>query len=37
MVMSHTHNKILKQKNFTGSGFEGVPKLLKAFFLRLFL
>ena len=25
-------NEILKQKNLTGSEFEGVPKLLKAFF-----
>ena len=37
IVISHTHNEILKQKNFTRSGFEGVPKLLKAFFSRLFL
>ena len=29
--------KILKQKNFTGSGLEGAPKLLNGFFLRLFL
>ena len=27
-------NKILKQKNFTESGLEGTPKLLKAFFLE---
>ena len=33
-VISHTHTEILKQKNFTGSGFEGAPKLLKAFFLE---
>ena len=26
-----------EQKNFIGSGFEGAPKLLKAFFSRLFL
>ena len=37
IVISHTHNEILKQKNFTGSGFEWTPKLLKAFFARLFL
>ena len=36
IVISHTH-EILKQKNFTGSGFEGAPKLLKAFFSRLLL
>ena len=30
-------NEILKQKNLTGSGFEGTQKLLKAFFSRLFL
>ena len=35
-MISHTHNEILKQKNFTGSGFEGAQKLLKAFFSRLF-
>ena len=28
IVISNTHNKILEQKNFTGSGFEEVPKLL---------
>ena len=32
IVISHTH-EILKQKNFTGSGFEGVPKF-KSFFLE---
>ena len=37
MVISHTHNEILKEKNFTGSEFEGTPKLFKAFFSRLFL
>ena len=36
-MISHTHNKILKQKNFTEGGFEGAPKLSKAFFLRLIL
>ena len=36
-MISHTHSDILKQKNFTGSGFEGAPKQLKAFFTRLFL
>ena len=30
----HTHNEILKQKNFTVSEFDGAPKLLKAFFLE---
>ena len=25
-MISYTHSKILKQKNFTGSGFEGAPK-----------
>ena len=30
-------NEILKKKYFTGSGLEGMPKLLKAFFSRLFL
>ena len=35
--IAHIQNEILKQKNFTGSGFEGTPKLLKAFFSRLFL
>ena len=34
--MSHIQNEILKQKKLTGSGFEGTPKLLKAFFSRLF-
>ena len=37
IVIPHTHNEILKQKNFTGSEFEGAPKLLKAFFSKLFL
>ena len=35
-MISQTHNEILKQKNFTGSEFEGALKLLKAFFSRLF-
>ena len=34
-MISHTPSEILKQKNFTGSGFEGAPKLLKAFFSRV--
>ena len=33
---SHMQNEILKQKNLTGSGLEMTPKLLKAFFSRLF-
>ena len=37
IVKSHIQNDILKQKKFTGSGFEGTPKLLKAFFKRVFL
>ena len=37
IVVSHIQNEILKQKNLTGSEFEGAPKLLKAFFSRLFL
>ena len=37
VVVSHTQNEILKQKNLTRSEFEGVPKLLKAVFSRLFL
>ena len=37
IVISHIQNEILKQKNFPGSEFEGAPKLLKAFFSRLFL
>ena len=36
-VVSHIQNEILKQKNLTGSEFEGAPKLLKAFLSRLFL
>ena len=32
IVVSHTQNEILKQKNLTGSEFEGAPKLFKAFF-----
>ena len=36
-MISHTHSEILRQKNFTGSRFAGAPKLLKAFFSRLFL
>ena len=35
LVTSHIQNEILKQKNFTGSGLEGPPKLLKAFFLEI--
>ena len=35
IVISYTHSEILKQKNFTGSEFEGAPKLLKAFFLEI--
>ena len=37
IMISHIQNEILKQKNLTGSEFEGAPKLLKAFFSRLFL
>ena len=37
IVISHIQNEILKQKIFTGSEFEGTPKLLKAFFSKLFL
>ena len=37
IVISHIQNEILKQKNLTGREFEGAPKLLKAFFSRLFL
>ena len=37
IVLSHIQNEILKQKNLTESEFKGVPKFLKAFFLRLFL
>ena len=37
IVVSHIQNEILKQKNLTGSEFEGAPILLKAFFSRLFL
>ena len=37
IVISHIRNEIFKQKNVTGSGLEGTPKLLKAFFSRLFL
>ena len=37
IVISHTQNEILKQKNFTGSELEGEPKRLKAFLSRLFL
>ena len=37
ILVSHLQNEILKQKNLTGSEFEGAPKLLKAFFSRLFL
>ena len=35
-MISHIQNEILKQKHSAGSGFEGAPKLLKAFFSRLF-
>ena len=34
IVISHIQNEILKQKYLTGSEFEGVPKLLKAFFFE---
>ena len=37
IAISHIQNEILKQKKLTGSEFEGAPKLLKAFFSRLFL
>ena len=37
IVISHIQNEILKQKNLTRSEFQGAPKLLKAFFSRLFL
>ena len=39
VAISHIHvqDEILKQKYFTGSKIEGTPKLLKAFFARLFL
>ena len=37
IVIFHTHKEILKQQTFTGSEFEGRPKLFEAFFLRLFL
>ena len=37
IVVSHIQSEILKQKNLTGSEFEGAPKLLKAFFSSLFL
>ena len=36
-ISHHIQNEILKQKNFTGNGFEGTQKLLKAFFSRQFL
>ena len=36
-MISNIQNEILKQKNVTGSGLEGTPKLLEAFFSRLFL
>ena len=36
-VISHIQNEILKEKNFTRSGLEGTPKLLKVFLSRLFL
>ena len=37
IVIFHLQNQILKQITVTGSGFERTPKLLKAFFSRLFL
>ena len=37
IVISHIQNELLKQKNLTGSEFEGMPRLLKAFFSRLLL
>ena len=37
IVISHIQNEILKQKNLTGTEFDRAPKLLKAFFSRLFL
>ena len=36
-MISHIQNEISKQKNFTGNGFEGMLKLLKVLFSRLFL
>ena len=36
-MISHIQNKILKQKILAGTGLEGMPKLLKALFSRLFL
>ena len=33
-MISHTHNEILKQNNFTGSEFEGGIKTFKSFFLE---
>ena len=34
-MISHTHNKILKQKNFTGSGLGGGgDKTFKSFYLE---
>ena len=36
-MISPIKNEILKQKNFTGCGLEGTPKLLNASFSRLFL
>ena len=36
-MISQIQNEILKQKYFTGSRFEGTPKLLNAFFSKLFL
>ena len=35
--VSYIENDILEQKKITGSGLEGTPKLLKAFFSRLLL
>ena len=36
-MICHTQNEILKQKISLEVGFEGMAKLLKAFFLRLYL
>ena len=36
-MISHIQNEILKQKYVTGSGLEGTPKLLKAFYSRSIL
>ena len=34
IVISHIQSETLKQKKFTGSGFEGAPRLLKVFFIE---